>query len=110
MMEQRNAWDNDQGDKNIFDCMMMVIKLVYIELGTWIITDDENDETCTINSFLKEKYVKEYMNAHNKPSGHLDKATIKQIIIDMQVNDYKPIFANYKKLRPAIWKECWNIF
>lgn len=97
MMEQWNTWDNDHGDKDIFDCMMLVIKQVYIELGSWIITDDENDTRCTINSFLKEKYVKEYMNAHNKPSGHLDKATIRQIIIDMQVDNYKPIFENYKK-------------
>ena len=97
MMEQWNTWDNDHGDKDIFDCMMMVIKQVYIELGSWIITDDENDESSTIYSFLRGKYIQEYMKATKKPSDYLEKNTIREINIDIQLDDYKPSFESYKK-------------
>ena len=96
-MEQWNTWYNDQGDKDIFDCMMMVIKRVYDDLKDQIATDDKNDETSTIYSFLKGKYIKEYMEATDKPSDYLEKNTIRKINTDIQLDGYQPSFASYKK-------------
>lgn len=96
-MEQWNSLGINHGDKDIFDCMMMVIKLVYSELDPWIITDDENNEPCAIDSFLHGKYLKEYVEATKKPSDYLEKNTIRKINIDIQLDDYKPSFQNYKK-------------
>lgn len=96
-MEHWNTLDNDHGDKDIFDCMMMVIKLVYGELEHWTFTDDENDEPSTIYSFLQGKYIREYMEAKDKPSDYLETNTIRKIHSDMQLDNYQPPFESYKK-------------
>lgn len=96
-MEQWNNLDNSPEEISIFDCMMKVIKDVYDDLKFETEVFESNDnEFRTLYSFLRGKYIYEYMRDTGKPSNYLKKNNIRKINKDIEQDCYQT-FEIYKK-------------